>query len=82
MPAKLSPRSMSLNTPLNKLLTVAPGGLVLSSSTVGRLTLVFRGIGASFTGLTVMATVSVVVEKAEVLPLVEVSTLVPAVPEV
>src|ERR1044071_7778165 len=65
--------------PLNSELTVAPAGDAASSLIAASVALP-DATGASFTAVTVTSTTSVAAENAVVPPLLEVSTLVPAVP--
>ena len=65
--------------PLNSELTVAPAGDAVSSLIAASVALP-EATGASLTAVTVTSMTSVALEKAVVPPLLEVSTLVPAVP--
>src|SRR6188474_3186263 len=76
-PGTLSAASEKLA--LNSELTVAPGGLAVSSL-IAASTALPLATGASFAGLTTNDAVSNAVENAVEPPLTETSTLLPAVP--
>src|SRR5689334_16656642 len=67
--------------PLNSELTVAPDGDAVSSLIAASVALP-DATGASFTAVTVTSITSVALENAVVPPLLEVSTLLPALPPV